>query len=94
MIEDSSSDDDELKNANIGNYSEDLQEACRVLDNCMNINVSTLISKMNQDYNLNCYFYNLDGNKSNFDTLAGELHCQNELFSAVISYFVILNLNT
>ena len=47
MIEDSSSDDDELhqvKNANIGNYSEDLQEACRVLNSCMNINVSTLIS--------------------------------------------------
>ena len=28
---------------------------------------------MNQDYNLNFYFYNIDGNKSNFDTLAGEI---------------------
>ena len=37
----------------------------------MNINVSALISKMNHDYNLNFYFYNIDGNKSNFDTLAG-----------------------
>ena len=37
-----------------------------MLDNCMNINVSTLISKMNQYYNLNFYFYNIDGNKSNF----------------------------
>ena len=43
-----------------------------MLDNCMNINVSTLISKMNQDHNLNFYFYNIDGNKSNFDTLAGD----------------------
>ena len=86
LIEDSSSDDDELhqvKNANIGNYSEDLQEACRVLDNCMNINVSTLISKMSQDYNLNFYFYNLDGNKSNFDTFAGELHRFGDKFSFI-----------
>ena len=45
-----------------------------MLHNCMNINVSTLISKMSQDYNLNFYFYNLDGNISNFDTLADELH--------------------
>ena len=27
---------------------------------------------MNQDHNLNFYFYNIDGNKSNFDTLAGD----------------------
>ena len=86
MIEDSSSDDNllhQLKNANIGNYSEDLQDTCRVLDNCMNINVSTLISKMNQDYNLNFYFYNIDGNKSNFDTLAGEPHRFSDKFSFI-----------
>ena len=54
-----------------------------MLDNCMNINVSTLISKMNQDYNLNFYFYNIDGNKSNFDTLAGELHRFGDKFSFI-----------
>ena len=38
---------------------------------------------MNQDYNLNFYFYNLDGNKSNFDTLAGELHRFGDKFSFI-----------
>ena len=77
MIDDSLSKDDELhqveNHVNIGNYSEDLSEACRVLENCTNISVSSLISIMTEEYNLNSYFYNIDGNKSNFDTLAGEL---------------------
>ena len=38
---------------------------------------------MSQDYNLNFYFYNLDGNKSNFDTLAGELHRFGDKFSFI-----------
>ena len=54
-----------------------------MLDTCMNINVSTLIIKMSQDYNLHFYFYNLDGNKSNFDTLAGELHRFGDKFSFI-----------
>ena len=54
-----------------------------MLDSCMNINVSTLISKMSQDYNLHFCFYNLDGNKSNFDTFAGELHRFGDKFSFI-----------
>ena len=50
-------------------------------DSSSDINESALISKMNQDYNLNFYFYNLDGNKSNFDTLADELHRCGDKFS-------------
>ena len=38
---------------------------------------------MNQDYNLHFYFYNIDGNKSNFDTLAGELHRFGDKFSFI-----------
>ena len=38
---------------------------------------------MSQDYNLNFYFYNLFGNKSNFDTLAGELHRFGDKFSFI-----------
>ena len=38
---------------------------------------------MNHDYNLNFYFYNIDGNKSNFDILAGELHCFGDKFSFI-----------
>ena len=38
---------------------------------------------MSQDYHLNFYFYNLYGNKSNFDTLAGELHRFDDKFSFI-----------
>ena len=76
LIDEFSSVEDELNrnNSNIGNYTEDLSEACRVLDNCKTINVSSLIGIMKEElYNLNSYFYNIDGNKTNFDTVAGEL---------------------
>ena len=84
LMDDNSLEDDELNNANIGNYSEDLSGACRVLENCKSINVSTLIGIMKDDqYNLNTYFYNIDGNKTNFDTIAGEIHRFGDKFSFI-----------
>ena len=87
LIDDSLLDDEDelyqVNNANIGNFSGDLSETSRVLENCKSINVSCLRSMIKEDHNLNTYFYNIDGNKSNFDTLASELHCFGEKFSFI-----------
>ena len=48
---------------------------------------------MNQDYNPNFYFYNLDGNKSSFDTLAGELHRFGDKFLLLVLLKQILTHN-
>ena len=88
MVDENSADEDDdeiyqVKMSNIGNYAADLSEACRVLENCKDISASSLIHIMNNEHNFNTYFYNIDGNKSNFDTLVGELKCFVNKFSLI-----------
>ena len=68
---------------NLDNFTGDLKEASSVLDKCIKINTKSLINLMSDQYNMNIYFHNIDGNKSNFNTLAAELSCFNEKFSLI-----------
>ena len=83
LMHDTLCDNEELhqvQNSNIGNYSDDLTEANRVLENCTNLSVSSLKCIISEEHNLNSYFYNIDGNKSNFDTFASEIARFDEKF--------------
>ena len=55
-------------------YTGDTTEASNVLENCENFackDVDMLLNK--SENNFNTYFYNIDGNKSNFDVFAAEI---------------------
>ena len=58
---------------NINNFTGDLRGASKVLDACQKITTKSLLHLISEKFNLNIFFYNIDGNKSNFNTLAAEL---------------------
>ena len=70
---------------NISNFTGNLKEVSRVYENCKNIDTKTLKNLMSvpEKFNMNIYFYNIDGNKSNFNTFAAELNGFKDLFSIV-----------
>ena len=51
-------------------YDQELLYASKVLDNCEKLDPKSIDLTST---NFNTYFYNTDGNKSNFDTLAAEI---------------------
>ena len=55
-------------------FTGELQEASKVLENCGNF-ISKEVTNFLNDHNnnFNTYFYNIDGNKTNFNTFAAEL---------------------
>ena len=77
-------DSDTFFSENINNFTGNLKEASRVLDACMKTNTKSLINLLSdKSHNMNSYFYNVDGNKTNFSTLAAELKCFEEAFSLI-----------
>ena len=78
------SDSDRFYDQNITDYIEPLANASNVLDNCKNISaadVKHLLTTAEGDFT--SIFYNIDGNKSNFDTFATELKTLDHNFSVV-----------
>ena len=73
-------DSDRFYEQNHDCYSQELLVASNILENCKkfdnkSINLTTT--------NFNTYFYNVDGNKSNFDTFASEIACFNNKFTVI-----------
>ena len=61
------SDSDQMFNENPCSYTGDLSEASQVLYKCRNFKSKDASQFLNDDQNnFNTYFYNIDGNKSNF----------------------------
>ena len=61
-------------NENPCSYTGDLSEASQVLDKCGNFESKDASQFLNDDQNnFNTYFYNIDGNKSNFNVFTAEL---------------------
>ena len=54
--------------------------ASNILENCKKIDKKAIDLTTT---NFNTYFYNIDGNKSNFDSFASEIACFNEKFSVI-----------
>ena len=68
---------------NINNFTGDLRGASKVLDACQKLNAKSLVNLISEQFNMNIYFYNIDGNKSNFNTLTAELNCFKDTFSLI-----------
>ena len=68
---------------NINNFTGDLKGASKVLDACQKLNAKSLVNLISEQFNMNIYFYNIDGNKSNFNTLTAELNCFKDTFSLI-----------
>ena len=58
-----------------------LQKASKILDNCREFNTNELIST--EFGNFSSLFYNIDGNKTNFDTFSAELRAIKHKFSVI-----------
>ena len=68
---------------NINNFTGDLRGASKVLDACQKINTKYLLNLISEKFNMNIFFYNIDGNKTNFNTLTAELNCFKDKFSLI-----------
>ena len=78
------SDSDRFYNEDISEFTGDLHEAYNILESCASVTskeVASLLSESKNDFNV--YFYNINGNKSNFDTTASELIKFNKKFSVI-----------
>ena len=60
---------------NVNNFTGDLRGALKVLDACQKLNAKSLVNLISEQFNMNIYVYNIDGNRSNFNTLTAELNC-------------------
>jgi hypothetical protein len=84
---DSSDDQDNdhlFYNEDINDYTGDVLEASQILDNCKHEQsnlINKLLSESPKSFSL--YFLNIDGNKTNFDTLAAELAQFESKFSVI-----------
>ena len=68
-------DSDKFFDQNIGQYTGDLLEASKVLEGCKYYSAIAANDLMPlNSKKLNTYFYNIDGNRSNFDTFAAEIN--------------------
>ena len=60
-----------------------LNHACKVLDNCQCTSAENILLKFDSTTDFSTLFYNLDGNKSNFDCLTAELTVFKDKFSVI-----------
>ena len=71
-------------NNDMNQYTGELSEASSILDACTHL-CAKQVSKLLEEKSNNCniYFHNIDGNKTNFDTLATEITKYKNKFSAI-----------
>ena len=75
IVEDAEDDSDKSFNQNLFDISEELKEASEILENCGNYSASEVIPLLTKKIcHFNTYFYNIDGNNTNFDTFVAETH--------------------
>lgn len=77
-------DSDLFYNQDTNEFTGDIQEASNILENCtLNKSKSLNLLFKEPQNKFNLFFYNVDGNKTNFDTLAAELSTFKDTFSVI-----------
>ena len=99
------SDSEQTFNENPCSYTEDLTESSQILDNCENFKSKYVTQLLNDNQNnFNTYFYNIDGNKSNFNVFAAELkkllptfqslECLKQMLTLIKEPFILCRITT
>lgn len=77
-------DDDRFYNENIYETVDTLSWASKILERCETLPVNSVVPLLNsENVDFSTFFYNIDGNKSNFDNLTAELGCFKNKLSVI-----------
>jgi len=74
---------DHFYNQNAFEIIDSLREASKTLENCTKNNTQDTLKLLDETHDFSTFFYNIDGNKSNFDSLAAELSQFKSKFSII-----------
>ena len=77
------SENDKVYSENWAEAIETIQYASSILEKCSNFKLKTLDRHMSENSNLKTLFYNIDGNKTNFDLFLSEISTQKTKFSII-----------
>jgi hypothetical protein len=77
-------DDDHFYNEDIYETVGGLSWASKILETCETLPADSVVPLLNsEDIDFSTFFYNIDGNKSNFDNLTAEIGCFENKFSVI-----------
>jgi hypothetical protein len=82
-IQESDENDDHFYNNDFVETVDDIMNASNILEQCKSYSASEISSLIKPEIDFTAFFYNIDGNKTNFDCLAAELHTLKHNFSVV-----------